>query len=106
MSQLIKRQLDTLRFLNRTKPSVVKSVIQNCDKDLLDAICECSLNILKGKVPLKPSEHKLLNRYKNYLRVLIKKSTSQKKKRAFLQKGGFLQALLTPVLTLLDRIIS
>ena len=106
MAQRLKRHSETLQFLSRAKPSVVKAVIQNCEKDLLDAICECSLNILKGTVSLKPHEYKRLVKHRNCLRDLTKKNIAQKQKRALLQKGGLLQALLAPVLAVLGDLLA
>ena len=106
MSQRIKRQAQMLKFLSRAKPNVVKAVVNNCEKELLDAVCECSLNVLKGTVPLKKRERKCLEKYKNHLRALTDKGISRRKKKAVLQKGGFLQALLTPILTVLGNILT
>ena len=44
--------------------------------------------------------------YKNSLRVLTKKKISRERKRALLQKGGFLGALLTPLGGILSTILG
>ena len=106
MSQRVKQQAHMLKYLCKAKPKAIKGVINHCDPDLLDALCECSLNILKGVVPLSPSQHKRLTRFKTNLRGLAKKNTSRQRQRSLLLKGGFLQALLTPLLSVLGSFLS
>ena len=106
MSQNVKKHFHMLKYLCGAKPKTQKGVIDHCDSDLLDALCECSLNILNDVVPVKPQEIKKLAKYKNNLRGLAKKSTSKRDKKALLLKGGFLQALLTPLLSVLGGILS
>ena len=106
MSRRIKRQAQMLKFLSKATPKTVKAIVTNCDGDLVDAISECSLNILKGNVPLKKCQHKRLSKYKNHLRCMTNKNISKRRKKALLQKGGFLQALLSPVLSVLASILT
>jgi hypothetical protein len=44
--------------------------------------------------------------YKAELRVLTKKSVSLKKKKAILQKGGFLRSLLAPIASIVAPLLS
>ena len=106
MSQNVKKHFHMLKYLCEAKPKTRRGVIKHCDSDLLDALCECSLNILKGVVPLKPQEIKKLAKYKDNLLGLAKKSTSKRNKQDLLIKGGFLQALLTPLLSVLGGRLS
>ena len=69
-------------------------------------LCECALNVLNGNIPLTPADKKKLNKYKNKLRYLTnRKLSAQKKKKTLNQKGGFLGALLTPVLSALGGLL-
>jgi hypothetical protein len=83
-----------------------RKLIKECDKHLIDCFCECSKNILKGNVPLKASQLKKLRHEKNNLRALALKKTSLKKKRKILQKGGFIGAIIPPVLAVLGSLVS
>ena len=89
-----------LRLLLKSKPNARKAILQNADPDLIKSICECSYNVLEGNVPLNNKEKNKLKKYKNTLRYLVKKGPSlkQRKKRIIVQKGGFLTALLAPIL--------
>lgn len=79
---------------------------KNCSKEFLDCICISCKNILKGNVPLTAKEKKLLARKKKLLRKLANEKTSLKTKKAIVQKGGFLGALLGPVLSILTGVLS
>lgn len=69
--------------------------------------CELILNILKGKINLKPSQLASLRKYKCVLRYMINKSKPISKKRNLLsQKGGFLGALLGIGASLLPPLIE
>src|SRR5580693_6799373 len=63
-------------------------------------ICECALNILKGNVKLKKGQMQNLHRRINTLRELVSKKVSTAKKRKIIQKGGFLGALLGPIVSI------
>jgi len=102
----MKKYLPTLRRINRLGDRAKRGVIKYCDKHLIDCFCECSKNILKGNVPLKEPHLRRLRREKKNLRALALKKTPLKKKRKILQKGGFIGALLTPVLSILGNILG
>lgn len=108
MSRCVKTNADLLRAIVNMTPSRRKLFLKNADKELVQSICECALNTLKGNVPLKPCQKKSLSRYKHILRNLVKPKGGWKSKRKFLiQKGGgILPALLIPVLSsLLSQIV-
>ena len=56
-------------------------------------------NILKGNVPTTRAQLRRLKRYKAGVRALAGKQLSPTRRRALTQKGGFLSALLAPLLT-------
>ena len=106
MSARVKRNLPVLKLICGAKPAVVKAVIRGASPDLINALCECSLNILKGNVRLTPTQKKRLLRYKHSLRALTKKGTSAKRKKQILHKGGFLGALIKPILGVLGGLLG
>ena len=101
----MKRNEPLLRLLHKLKPSVVRQVMREAPPDLIKALCECALNVLKGNIKLSPAQLKKLARYKNVLRSLAAKRTSVKKRKTILQKGGLIGALLAPVLGVLGRLL-
>ena len=102
----MKRNASVLQVLHKCKPSVVKAVLKGASPDLIKALCECSLNILKGRIKLSPTQKKKLSRHKNNLRLLATKKTTLKQRKRVLQKGGFLGALLGPVLGVLGSLFG
>ena len=94
---LAKKHVEDLKFLRRAKPTLRKIVIENANESLICCLCECAQNILKGNVSLTVGEKRALKRHKEALRRLVKRSSIAKKKR-IIQKGGFLPALLAPLL--------
>jgi hypothetical protein len=91
-------------MLRDAKPKLRKTILG--DKGLLTCLCECSKNILKGNVPLSPVQKRKLRRHRRSLRELTLKKISKKKKNKILQKGGFLGALITPILSLLGGMLG
>jgi hypothetical protein len=63
-------------------------------------------NILRGNVPLTKLQKEKLKRNKAGLRALTKKSVSLEKKKAILQKGGFLGSLLAPIASVVTPLLS
>jgi len=60
----------------------------------------------KGNVPLSDRQKSELRRKKKDLRALSLKKTSLQQKRRILQKGGFLTALLPPILAFLGSLFA
>ena len=84
MSECLKRNAAVLRLLQKLKPSTARSVMKEASADLIKALCECTLNILKGNIKLTTAQKKKLARYKNILRSLAVKRTSMKKRKTIL----------------------
>ena len=80
--------------------------IQQCNKELMDCISECARNVLKGNVPLKKRQFTKLQRRKKDVRALASRRTSLRKKKAIVQKGGFLASLLVPAIAALGSILA
>jgi hypothetical protein len=102
----MRQYLPILKRINRLGEKARRKLVQKCNRQLIDCFSECSKNVLKGNVPLKDSEVKKLRREKSNLKALSLKKTSLKKKRKILQKGGFIGALLPPVLSVLSSLLA
>ena len=106
MSNKLRKHAHVLKFLSKAKPSTANAVIKAGDKALIDTLCECCLNVLNGVVPLTNHQRKKLGKYKNQLRLLKNKSVSRQKKKTLLQKGGFIGALLPPIIGILGGLLG
>ena len=105
-TELINKNKDILCVLGKCKQNIRKGIINNADKELINTICQCVYNLLKGNIELTNQEKDLLLKYKQPLRKLIKKSSIKNKKKILIQQGGFLNILIPAVITGLSSIIS
>ena len=109
MSRNVKSNLELLRALQKIDSTHRINILKNADIRLIDAICECALNTLKGTVPLNSQQKRNLSRYKKLLRTLVQKKSSWKRKRLQLVqtgKGAFLPVLLGVALNALVNYLS
>ena len=105
IEQIIK-QKDILNTLSNCKIKLRKSIINNSDKNLIEAICQCVLNLLQGNINLSATQKTALSKYKKYLRKLVEKSPLKDKKKILIQKGGFLQYLIPAAIEGISLLIS
>ena len=98
MTSRLKRQAPLLLALAKAHPHVCRSILRGADKDLLQCLSECALNIIKGNITLKPAEKARLTKYRQKLRKIANKKVSLKQKHKIVQTGGFAPALLAPLL--------
>ena len=98
MTSRLKRQVPLLLVLAKAHPRVSKTILRSADRDLLQCLSECALNILKGNVKLKLSDKARLTKYRQKLRKVADKRVSLKEKHKIVQTGGFAPALLAPLL--------
>lgn len=85
-----------------------KALLQKSDNKLVRHICECALNVLVGNVPLDKRHKSKLRKHASILRTLAEPRVSLcKKKKLIIQRGGFLPALLAPIIgTVLASLIG
>lgn len=91
---------DVLSVLSKASPPMRKQMIQSASKEVIDTVCECCLNVLKGTIPLSPHQKKCLGKHRHLLRQMVqKKIPVRQKKKMLVQRGGFvLPMLLGPLL--------
>ena len=72
-------------------------IIDVAGKELVHCICDCVLNVLNGNIFISEEEKKKLKKHEYSLRELVKKKTSDKKRRHLIPEGGLIGALI-PIL--------
>lgn len=85
------------------------ALLKQVDLRLIKLICECAYNVLRGTVPLTAQQKNHLKSHVAQLRKLTRKGGKIEKKRQIIQRGGggFLPALLVPIVTtLLGKILQ
>jgi hypothetical protein len=102
----IKSNYHALQVLKAAKPKLRKAIISNCDRELLNSICECIMNVLRGNIKLSDCAKRKLRNHRATLRKVADRHVSlSAKKRAIVQRGGFLLPLLGAVLPTLASLI-
>ena len=98
MSAVVKRALPLLKVLVDATPKLKKAIIKHAPTDLVTAISEIVLNLIKGVIKLTAHQKKRLSRYKKELLALAKKKVPLRIKRKILvQKGGGVVSILVPL---------
>ena len=103
MTKRIVKNLELLKALNKCNKPEQKKLLKVIRPEVVNAICDCVQNILKGKIPISSSEKRLLQSKKNVLRQLVdRKNKTVKRKKLLAQHGaGFLGALIGPAIAAL-----
>jgi hypothetical protein len=104
MSENLRKHAPFLKSLSKVSEKRKKTILKSkcCDSNFIKACVECVYNLLKGCVPMSSSQKKKISRKKKLMRKLVLKKTSMKSKGKIIQTGGFLGAILAPIV----RVIS
>ena len=105
MSARVERYLPVLKRIRRMGDKARRQYVRKCDREFVDCISECVKNVIKGNVPLTDRQKADLRRKRKDLRAVSARKTSLRAKRKIIQKGGFLTALLPPVLSVLASLL-
>ena len=106
MSRRVQHLLAALKQVKCLGSIDKKKFLKTCNKDFIHGICECIKNVINGRVPLKSGQLKCLRRHKQTLRKLALKKTSLLHRKKLLQKGGFFQVLLGPLISGLGSLLA
>ena len=87
----IERNRERILSIKKLSPGERRKLKLN--SDFIHCCRDCAANILAGRI----GDRERLKRYKNKLRALSDKSTSDKRSTEIVQSGGFLSAIL-PIL--------
>lgn len=92
---LIRKYGHFLEGLTHLPAKCRQKVINELPREVINCIAECSLNIIKGNVPITHVQKKNLRPRKRHLRLLAQRKIPIKEKRKIInQKGGALLGLL------------
>ena len=102
----LKKTFHKIKLLSVATSRARKQLIANGDRELIDCVSECYVNILKGNVPLNEQQKTKLCKHKSNLRKLALKKVSLKEKKRIIQTGGFpIGAILAPVASILASLL-
>lgn len=104
---LSKKQLRDLELIKTCPKQLRKQLLKKLPSRSVKAVCECTLNVLKGNVPLSAYQKRSLSKYKTTLRkIASKKGSLFNKKKLIVQKGGFLGILIPAALSVLTHLVN
>ena len=111
MAKRLQRNLELLKILKNCKTKAQRrTVLKLADKDLIKCVCDCAYNVLQGNVKMSKTKQALLKRHGQKIRKFVdKKNRSgglEKKREYLIQDGGFLPALLAPIIGLAGGLIG
>jgi len=89
MSQRIKKHCTEIGYLAKCCPKNRKFIIRGCKQELIKAIGDISLTLIKNKIPLQPKDKRTIKKYIKTLQSLATSSIPIGKKSLFyhLKKG-------------------
>ena len=103
----IKTNYHTLHLLKNAQPKMRKANISNCERDLVNCISGCVLNVLNGNIPLTGCEKRKSSKDKLVLYKFVDKQCPLPgKKQLIVERGSFLLPLLAEVLPMLGSLIT
>ena len=95
-----------MHVLKNAKPKLRKALLSNCNKELINTISECVLNVLKGNLKLTDRQKRRLQKFSGQLRSVVGRSVPLAvKKKLINQRGRFLVPLLPAILSTLASLI-
>ena len=106
LSKNLRDNLYMIRCLSEAKEDSRRGAMRCCSRQLCDSMSEIAANMLKGNIPLTDRQFLVLKRHAKDIEALSKKKTQVWKRREILQKGGFLSALLGPVVKFLMPVVK
>jgi hypothetical protein len=87
VSQRLKKQVNELVYLQKARPCICNHLIAKADCSLVDCLCECATNSLRGSVSLTKLQKEKLKRNKAGLRT--KSRSLSKRRKRFYRKVDF-----------------
>ena len=102
---MFSRELNAINDVKHDKQKCNR-IIDEGGMKLVHCICDCVHNILQGNIPVNEEEKERLKRYKECLRVLVKKKTSDKKRKHLIKEGGFLGSLIPILVGLVGKLFT
>ena len=92
VSQRLKKHASDIVYLQKARPCIHNYLKTKADRSLVDCLCECADNILRGNVPLTKLQKEKLKRNKAGLSAPT--------------KGGFFGSLLAPISSVVAPLLS
>jgi hypothetical protein len=106
VSKRVKKHATDLQLLARAKRAIRNRKIKSASKELIMALVDLAKAMIKGEVSMTPFQLAAVRRHKNNFRAVVKPKTPVNKLKKTFQVGGFLPALLGPILKVAGPLIG
>lgn len=100
LSARVRKHAHALETLAKAKREKRNRMVREATSELIFTLVDLAKMIIRGDITLTPLQLSTVRRHKANFKKLVSKSTGVRGKRNVIQKGGFLPALLGPVLKL------
>jgi hypothetical protein len=101
------RNISKLKLLCDCDKKTKKKTLSKADKELIEVLRDCILNVLDGNIPLSEADKTKLNKHKYTLRKIVNTKQTYKNRNLLVQKGGsFLPIILPGAISLISTIID
>jgi hypothetical protein len=95
-----------MKLLAKSGKAKEKKLLINANASFISTMVDSVARILKGEVRLTKRQLSLLEPFEQLLERFIGKKTRIRERRVILQQGGFLGALIRPILSLLGGLLN
>lgn len=95
-----------IRALAVADNTIRKAMISNASKELILTLVQCAQDIIKGQVTLTTHQLGRLKPYEQLLERFIASKVGTENKKQLLQRGGFLGALVRPLVAVLPQLLQ
>ena len=93
----VRKYADTLQSLQAVDGATRNVVMKSAKTDLILALVDCARAIIGRKVPLTLAQQRAVVGKSDDIKRLVNPRVKDVERRTILQKGGFLGALLGPI---------
>lgn len=97
MATRLKKNASKLYCLASSDKATAKGIITNANSDLIHCLSDICHNLINKRLALTNSHKAKLRKYAAVVRKVADKKTTLKNKKVLVQRGGFLGALLAPL---------
>jgi len=102
----IRSNYHNLHVLKDARPKLRRAILANSDKELVNSVGKCALNVLQGNVKLSNCKKRKLRKFRRQLRTVADSHMPlARKKKLIIQSGGVLVPLLSVVLPTIASLI-
>lgn len=92
---------------NSKNKKALKNLLKSAKQKEIKSLCECTLNVVNGNIPITQHRLKTLKRFKKPLLGFVKNKTLKSKRNYIVQNGkGFLPIIASIATSLISQLLN